>query len=318
MVRKRIAYIFIAPAVIVMALVVFYPLVNGIYLSFTNADKFNSAKNIGGNFTPSSYQLQCDIDSKKDDFTAPISCIRNYIEVFEEPTYYFGQVFAQTLIWTIANVIPHVGIGLGLALLLNRNIRGRAIYRVILILPWAVPSYISAFVWRFMYNGEIGFFNNFLNSLGIADVPWLSESGWAMFAVVVANTWLAIPFNMVTMLGGLQSIPGDLYEAAEVDGANWWQKFMGITLPMLRPVMMTVVLLGVIWTFNSFNVIVLITEGNPFRSTQILATWAWDLGRNQEKYGIAAAYSVIILLMLLFFSFVYIRVLSRPGQESAL
>ena len=139
-----------------------------------------------------------------------------------------------------------------------------------------------------------------------------------MFAVVVANTWLAIPFNMVTMLGGLQSIPGDLYEAAEVDGANWWQKFMGITLPMLRPVMMTVILLGVIWTFNSFNIIVLVTEGGPFRSTQILATWAWELGRNQEKYGIAAAYSVIILLLLLFFSFVYIRVLNRPGQESVL
>lgn len=104
------------------------------------------------------------------------------------------------------------------------------------------------------------------------------------------------------MLGGLQSIPEDLYEAAEVDGANWWQKFTGITLPMLRPVMMTVVLLGVIWTFNSFNIIFLVSEGGPFRSTEILATWAWRLGFGQTpNYGIAAAYSVIILLILLFF-----------------
>lgn len=316
MVKQRIAYFFIAPAVIATFLLVFYPLVNGIYLSFTNADRFNTAKVVGGNYTPPTYDLQCNIDARNDELVPPMSCLRNYINIFEDDRYYFWQVFGQTVIWTVANIIPHIAIGLGLALLLNRNIRGRAIYRVILILPWAVPSYISAFVWKFIYNGEYGFLNNFLVSIGIEKIPWFSDANWAMFAVVVANTWLAVPFNMVTMLGGLQSIPGDLYEAAEVDGANWLQKFTGITLPMLRPVMMTVVLLGVIWTFNSFNVIFLVSEGNPSRSTEILATWAWRLGRDQEQYGIAAAYSVIILVLLLTFSFIYIRALRRPGQEA--
>jgi len=116
----------------------------------------------------------------------------------------------------------------------------------------------------------------------------------------------------------LQSIPSDLYEAAEVDGANAWQKFLGVTVPMLRPVLMTITLLGIIWTFNSFNLIFLITEGGPTRATEILATWAWRLGFQQWLIGPAAAYSVVILLILLVFSFGYIRVLNRSGQGSVI
>jgi arabinogalactan oligomer/maltooligosaccharide transport system permease protein len=303
MVKNRMAYMFIAPAMLVMATLVFYPLLNGIYLSFTNANQFNTTRRIGANVVPSSYTF---------------IGLENYQEILNVPTYEFWRVFGQTVVWTGLNIVPHILIGLGLALLLNRKIKGRTIYRVLLILPWAVPSYISAFVWRFIYNGDIGFLNNFLNSIGVADVPWLSDPGWAMFAVVVANTWLAVPFNMVTMLGGLQSIPIELYEAAEVDGANNWQKFTGITLPMLRPVMMTATLLGVIWTFNSFNIIFLVSEGGPFRSTEVLATWAWRLGFQQSQIGIAAAYSVIILLILIVFSLAYIRVLNRPGQGSVI
>jgi arabinogalactan oligomer/maltooligosaccharide transport system permease protein len=300
MVKNRIAYLFIAPALIAMLLLVFYPLVNGIYLSFTDATQFNSAKRIGETYTPASYQF---------------IGLENYSDVFNQQTLYFWPTFGQTVIWTIFNVIFHITIGLGLALLLNRKIRFRAVYRVLLIIPWAIPSYISGFVWRFLYNGEYGFLNAFLNSIGVQDVPWLSDPGWAMVAVIIANTWLAIPFNMVTLLGGLQSIPGELYEAAEVDGATAWQKFKGITLPMLRPVMLTITLLGVIWTFNSFNIIFLVSEGGPSRSTEILSTWAWRLGFQQSQYGVAAAYSVIILLILLVFSYSYIRVINRPGQE---
>jgi len=303
MAKNRMAYLFIAPAMLVMAALVFYPLLNGIYLSFTNANQFNTTRRIGANVVPSSYEF---------------IGLENYSEILNVPTYEFWRVFGQTVLWTGLNIVPHILIGLGLALLLNRKIKGRTIYRVLLILPWAVPSYISAFVWRFIYNGDIGFLNGFLNSMGIADVPWLSDPGWAMFAVVIANTWLAIPFNMVTMLGGLQSIPTELYEAAEVDGASSFQKFLGITLPILRPVMMTATLLGVIWTFNSFNIIFLVSEGGPFRSTEILATWAWRLGFQQSQIGVAAAYSVIILLILIAFSLAYIRVLNRPGQGSAL
>jgi arabinogalactan oligomer / maltooligosaccharide transport system permease protein len=303
MIRTRSAYFYIAPALIVMAALVFYPLINGIYLSFTDASQYNAARRIGDTFTPSSYQF---------------IGLQNYISVFTTPTYYFWSVFGQTIVWTIANIIPHILIGLGLGLLLNRKMRGRGIYRMLLIIPWAVPAYISGFVWRFIFNGEYGFLNSFLGELGLGSIPWLADPAWAMVAVVIANTWLAIPFNMVSVLGGLQSIPADLYEAAEVDGASSWQRFLHITMPMLRPVLMTITLLGVIWTFNAFNVIFLVTEGGPFRSTEILATWAWRLGFQQLQYGIAAAYSVIILLILLFFSVVYVRIMSGSRKESVL
>jgi arabinogalactan oligomer/maltooligosaccharide transport system permease protein len=320
MIKTRLAYYFIAPAVIVMALLVFYPLISGINLSFTNATQANVLQR-----SPIPRSGKC--------VKAPIakvapeivgnSCVTaatyeyvgltNYTTILTNSAYQFWPVFGQTVTWTVFNVIPHIGIGLGLALLLNRNIKGRTVYRVLLILPWAVPSYISAFVWRFIFNGDIGFLNNFFDM----QIPWLSQPNWAMFSVIVANTWLAIPFNMVTILGGLQSIPGDLYEAANVDGANGWQKFTQITMPMLRPVMMTATLLGVIWTFNSFNIIFLVSEGGPFRSTEILATWAWRYGFSQRpEYGIAAAFSVVILLILIGFSLIYIRVLQRPGQEA--
>jgi arabinogalactan oligomer / maltooligosaccharide transport system permease protein len=303
--NARYAYFFIAPAVIMMLLLVFYPLLNGILLSFTNADQFTSTRIIGARVTPATYTFHA-------------NPLQNYIDIFNTATYYFWGTFGQTVLWTSLNIVPHILIGLGLAMLLNRNIRGRTIYRVLLILPWAVPSYISAFVWRFLYNGDFGFLNSVARSIGVGNIPWLSDPVWAMFAVVLANTWLAIPFNMVTMLGGLQSIPTELYEAAEVDGANNWQKFMDITLPMLRPVIMTATLLGVIWTFNSFNVIFLVSEGGPFRSTEILSTWAWRLGFEQARYGIAAAFSVMILIILMIFSFSYIRILNRPGQQEAL
>jgi len=262
----------------------------------------NTTRVIGQRIIPAAYTF----------FSNPFE---NYAAVLQTPQYNFWSIFGQTVLWTTLNIVPHITIGLGLAILLNRNIRGRAVYRILLILPWAVPSYISAFVWRFLYNGDFGFFNNLLGSLNMAEVPWLSNPGWAMFAVVAANTWLAIPFNMVTMLGGLQSIPGELYEAAVVDGANEWQKFTGITLPLLRPVIMTITLLGTIWTFNSFNIIFLVSEGGPFRSTEILSTWAWRLGFGQApQYGIAAAFSVIILVILVIFSTSYMRVLNSNPQ----
>jgi arabinogalactan oligomer/maltooligosaccharide transport system permease protein len=303
--RDNIAYLFVAPSVLVTVILVLYPLLNGIYLSFTDANQYNTVRRIGKNVTEASYEY---------------IGLDNYQSIVtEEEVYHFRQVFGQTLVWTGFNIVPHITIGLGLAMLLNRKIKGRAIYRMLLIVPWAVPSYISGFVWRFIYNGDYGFLNSTLEALGLGTVPWLSDPNWAMFAVIVANTWLAIPFNTVTMLGGLQSIPLELYEAAQVDGANGLQRFRNITLPMLSPVMMTATLLGVIWTFNSFNIIFLVSEGGPFRETEILATWAWRLGFTQSwEFGVAAAYSVIILLILVFFSVTYIGVLNRTGRGNAL
>lgn len=219
----------------------------------------------------------------------------------------FYRYLIHTVIWTFTNVVLHFVLGLGLALLLNREIRGRVIYRIILMLPWAVPVFVSAFVWRFLFNQQ-GVINAGLAHLGIDAIPWLSSTSWTMTACIVVNVWLGVPFMMVVLLGGLQTIPEEMYEAARVDGASKWQQFWNVTMPLLKPVAVTATLLGVIWTFNMFNVIYLM-QGREGRQVEILATLAFRRFYVNTDYGLAAAYGVLILAMLLAFAFVYIRTL---------
>ncbi len=219
----------------------------------------------------------------------------------------FYRYLVMTIIWTVTNVSLHFVLGLGLAILLNREIRGRVVYRVILLLPWAVPVFVSAFVWRFLFN-QHGVINAGLGALGFDPVPWLSSTAWTMVACIVVNVWLGVPFMMIVLLGGLQSIPEEMYEAARVDGATRWQQFRNVTVPLLKPVAVTATLLGVIWTFNMFNVIYLM-QGQQGRQVEILATLAFRRFYVDTDYGLAAAYGVLILSMLLMFAYLYMRAL---------
>lgn len=300
--RKFLPYVFLAPAALAMILLVFYPLSNGVALAFTNATERTVAKWIGSNYRPATYV-----------FTG----FENFTRIFEGGSEFY-RILIHTLIWTALNVILHVSLGLLVAILLNQKFKGRTIYRVLLIIPWAVPSFVSAFSWRYIFNSQYGFVNLVLGQLGLGQPSWTSTYALSLFVAVVANTWLAIPFNMVTLLGGLQSIPSDLYEAADVDGANRWQSFLYVTIPMLRPVLSTIILLGTIWTFNSFNVIFLVTAGAPSGETEILATYAYRLAfEGIRNYGGAAAYSLVILAILLGFTFFYNRILNRNAGVAA-
>lgn len=291
--KHRMAYLFLLPAFAVLAILVFYPLTKGILFSLTDMDQTN----MGTRFLKASYQF------------VGLENYRNILAGSE-----FWNIAKQTLIWTFVNVFFHFSIGLFLALQLNKEFRGRTLYRILLLIPWAVPSFVSAFAWKWMYNYDYGFINLMLVKLGFQAIPWLSHPTWAMVAVIMTNVWLGVPFMMVTMLGGLQSIPKDLYEAAVVDGANSWQKFWLITLPMLRSVALTATLLGVIWTFNMFNVIFLVTGGGPVRSTEILVTYAYLQAFGEWKFGMASAYGVIILSFLVVFGSVYYRALNREEK----
>ena len=185
---------------------------------------------------------------------------------------------------------------------LNRQMRFRGIYRMLLMVPWAIPSFISAFIWRFIYNNPYGFLDQFLQKLGWHDPPaFLGDPTWAKVAVITTNVWLGIPFMMVALLGGLQAIDADLLDAAAVDGASAFRRFWDVTMPGLRPVAATVILLGLIWTFNMFNIIFLITGGGPANATQIFPTFAYRAAFTDYLYGQAAAWGVIILSMLLVF-----------------
>ena len=213
----------------------------------------------------------------------------------------FWFTLGVTILWTTANVVLHVGIGIGLAMLLRAPwLKLRGIYRVLLILPWAIPNYITALIWKGMFHRQFGAINGVLSWLGLEPVGWFSQFSTAFSANLITNTWLGFPFMMVVTLGALQAIPTDLEEAAEIDGASRWQRFRHITWPLLRPALMPAVVLGSIWTFNMFNIIYLVSGGEPDGSTEILISeayrWAFTRG---HRYGYAAAYAVLIFGVLL-------------------
>ena len=212
----------------------------------------------------------------------------------------FWLVLLVTVLWTVLNVALHVGIGVALALLLHRPyLKLKGVYRVLLILPWAVPNYVTALAWKGMFHRQFGAVNAILGELGVEPVSWFSQWTTAFTANVATNVWLGFPFMMVVTLGALTAIPQDVYEAAAVDGANAWQRFKLITLPLLGPFLAPAVAMGSVWTFNMFNVVFLVSGGEPDGGTEILVSeayrWAFTRG---NQYGYAAAYAVLIFVIL--------------------
>jgi len=276
-------YLYSLPAFLLLCILTFYPIISGFYLSFTDS----TSSRMG-----------------EEEFVG----FENYGKVLDESA--FLRVTFTTLLWTLTNVIAHVSIGLGLALLFNKKLYGKRIYRTILLLPWAIPSFISVLVWRGMFQPS-GLVNEIL---GIEGYDYFSSTGSALTIVIMVNIWLGFPFMMMVFSGALQTIPKDLYEAAEIDGASNLEQFTNITVPLLKPTLIPVSLLGFIWTFNMFNVIFLMTSGGPVveiggpGGTDILITYVYDLAFPGGHYGLAAAWSVIIFFMLLIFSFYYTKV----------
>ena len=269
------------PALLVMGFVVFYPFIYNLVISFSNMNltHFRDWKFKG---------------------------LSNYTNVLSETEFWY--YFFKTVLWTVANLVFHVGIGVFLALILHKDIKGKSIYRTLLILPWAVPQYITALTWRGMFNSEYGAVNLVLNELFGMQVSWLSTEWGAFSACLITNIWLGFPFMMVIALGGLQSIPDALYEAADIDGASPWQKFHSVTMPMLKPVMVPAITLGVIWTFNNFNVVWLVSNGGePSETSHILVSWVYRAAFFYYRMGYAAAFSLVIFIILFVFGWRFIK-----------
>lgn len=223
----------------------------------------------------------------------------------------FYLTLLVTVLWTVCNVTLHLAIGVALGVALSRPMmRLRATYRVLLVLPWAVPSYVTALAWKGMFHRQFGAVNAILTALGAEPVSWFSHFATAFSANVATNVWLGFPFMMVVTLGALTAIPKEVLEAAEVDGATRWQRFWRVTVPLLKPTMLPAVVLGSIWTFNMFNVVFLVSGGEPDGSTDILVSdaYRWAFTRDAQ-YGYAAAYGVLIFLILAGGS----RLLARVG-----
>jgi len=279
--KNRLVYLYVMPAMLVMALIVLWPFVYNVVISFSdmNLTHFKDWKIIG---------------------------LRNYADVLTDGMFWY--FLFKTILWTVLNLIFHVGIGVMLALIINEDIKAKSVFRTLLILPWAVPQYITALTWRGMFNSEYGAVSLLLNHLFGLQIPWLSTEWGAFTACLITNIWLGFPFMMIIALGGLQSIPRSLYEAAEIDGASRWQQFKNITVPLLKPVMIPAITLGVIWTFNNFNVVWLVSNGGePSDKTHILVSWVYKAGFTYFRMGYAAAFSMIIFAILLVFGWKFIQ-----------
>jgi arabinogalactan oligomer/maltooligosaccharide transport system permease protein len=180
---------------------------------------------------------------------------------------------------------------------------------MLLILPWAIPQYIVALTWRGMFSAEYGSINLIITKyLGLPAVEWLKNPTEAFLACILTNIWLGFPFMMVIALGGLQSIPTELYEAADIDGAKWWDKVKTITLPLLKPVMIPAITLGIVWTFNNLNIVWLVSNGGePSDQTHILVSFVYKAAFNLYRYGYAAALSMVIFIILLIISLTFMK-----------
>jgi arabinogalactan oligomer/maltooligosaccharide transport system permease protein len=290
--KYAVPIMLVAPAALGLAILIGYPLLWELNVSFTNMSLKNF-KNPG--FLGIEQGMFVGLD--------------NYIEVFTKPVLKltgFWQLFAQTVLWTSINVFFHVSLGMALALLLHRKMRGKGIYRALIILPWAVPQVIALLIWRTEYNYEYGAVNQLLGMIGVGPFPWLSDPFWNFSAMVITNVWLGVPFMMVIILGGLQSISNDYYEAAEIDGATSRQSFRAITLPLLRPVLTPAIILGTVWTFNNINVPYFINQ-NELETSDILVTALFRQAFQYNRYGDAAAFAFVIFMILLVFTVFYIR-----------
>ncbi|RRR77364.1 MAG: sugar ABC transporter permease [Candidatus Viridilinea halotolerans] len=284
---------FIGPAMLAILIVNVYPILYNFYMSLTN-------RNGPRRFPEGMYE---------------VVGFDNYIRLLTQSEFY--AVFGKTVLYAVICVFFFFVVGLSLALVLNHPaIKGKYFWRTLLILPWAVPTWITAMIWRFLFHGQFGPINQILRSLGLPAPNWLSDSFWAFVAITIVNIWMTFPFFMLILLGGLQAIPTDIYEAAEMDGASFWQGLFAITLPLLRPVALPAIILSLITTFQMFNTVWLMTRGGPRTlpgqpgATELLLIWAYNQGfaGQGQRFALVSAFAIVVFFFLLGLTLLYNRV----------
>lgn len=239
----------------------------------------------------------------------------NYADVIGSDT--FGKALANTALFVLVSIVFQYSIGLALAVFFRQSFRLSGVLRALFLVPWLLPLIVSASTWSWMLNSDNGIVNSVLGAFGIGQVNWLTSPDMALVSVIVANIWLGIPFNLVILYSGLQNIPGDLYEAASLDGATGWQAFRRITFPLLRPVSGITLLLGLIYTLKVVDIIWVMTTGGPGDASTTLAVWSYReaFGTGQPDFSPAAAVGNLLILIALAFGFAYLY-LQRRQEKS--
>ena len=257
------------------------------------------------------YDLQAEITG-----VAVFAGLSNYIADFQDPTFKLAAL--HTLLFTVLSIVPQFLIGLALALFFSRRFPLSRLLRALFILPWLLPLIVSGTVWRWLFNESNGLIDQVLSGLHLVPThfSWLTTPGWAFASLIFVNIWLGIPFNMVILYSGLQTIPQEFYEAAAIDGASRGQAFRYITIPMLEPVIGIVLMLGFIYTIKVFDIIYVLTQGGPANDTQTFATWSYTLSFGQQLFGQGAAQANMILLISLVVALFYLRWSRRSAESS--
>jgi arabinogalactan oligomer/maltooligosaccharide transport system permease protein len=307
-------YTLLAPAAIAILLFMIYPLVFNVLLAFSNlkANTFSCYSPVAVG------QCQLDhlygFDYFQKNITDVFFRVRDgeivgWGRLLRTADSTFPILLGRTFLWTAINVVFHFSLGLGLALIMNQKLRFKNIYRALIVVPWAIPGIIVALTWKQEFHAQYGFVNTLIEALGGQGISWLDSPVPAFAAVTFVNIWLGVPFYMVMLLGGLQSISADYYEAAQMDGANAWQRFRAITIPLLRPILIPAITLDVIWTFNKADLIVAMTGGGPQESTNILVTALYNAAFGTSatsELGFASAFSIVVFVILFIFAIVWI------------
>ena len=282
---NRDAWLLILPAMVPVVLFSVYPLAQGILLGFTDAE---AGLNVETNFNG----------------------IENYQKLATNEL--FWNSFRIGLIWAFGVTILQFLASLGLALLLNLDLKFRWLARTLALVPWAMPPVVIAIMWRLMLNPTYGPVNGGLEAIGLSgDINWLGDFSTALPAVIVVGVWAGMPQTTVTLLAGLQNVPTELHEAASIDGASVWQRFWHVTLPALRPIIVAITTLDLIWNFNSFALIYVLTAGGPGGQTMLPMLFAYNEAFRYGNFGYAAAMGNVMVIVIAVFLFVYLRSQAR-------
>jgi multiple sugar transport system permease protein len=269
------------------------------------------------------YPLYRNLDLSLRDYTvrsfvsgdAPFIGLDNFREVFANPT--FWPAVIHTAIFVVVSIAFQYAIGLALAVFFNNNFRLSSTLRALFLVPWLLPMIVSASTWSWMLNSDSGVVNTALNAFGLPDINWLTSPTWSLVAVILANIWIGIPFNLVILYSGLQNIPDNLFEAASLDGASSWQTFRHITLPLLRPVSAITLLLGFVYTLKVFDIIWIMTRGGPGNSSTTLSTWSYELGFGSllPHFGPGAAVGNLLIIVAMLCGLLYIKFQSSEASR---
>ena len=286
--EKRTYWLMLLPVAIFLALFVYFPAIRGLAMAFQN------------------YQI---FDLSDTGFNG----LANFYAVISDPNIRFLRIVANTLFWLFGSLFFQLLLGFIMALLMRRPFRGRGIYAGLVFYAWALSGFAIGLTWAWLFNGQFGLINDTLMRTGIIQerIPFLSTPKFAMISAIIANIWYGVPFFGIMLLSALQSVPNELYEFATIDGCNRFRQLVSITIPYIRPVIVSTVLLRTMWILNFPDIIYAMTGGGPANSTNTLATQMINKVFKEYNYGHGAAISLIIMVLLFFYAIFYLKINSE-------